>query len=184
MTAALAWINDLVQWLGRWIPRLVLIHATHRGVKFGPRGRTTAVGPGLVCYWPITHDLLQVPVTMQSIHLCGQMLPCQEPGAVIPRVMICSLHVQFSIADPVTAATTVLYFPALVMNRVQAVAVRHWGTYAGDLGAWQGQIQREASGELAPYGIHINAVDVAGLGQGVVFKKVDDWSYSDTGKRG
>lgn len=126
MTAALSWLNDLVQWLGRWIPRLVLIHPTHRGVRFGPSGRAVEVGPGLVVFWPITHDLVQVPVTTQSIQLCGQILPLHDDGSVLPRVAVCTLNLQFAIIDPVKAAVKVLHWPALVSNRAQAIAVERW----------------------------------------------------------
>ncbi len=188
MSAALAWLNDLIQWLGRWIPRLVLIHPTHRGVKFGPRGRAVQVGPGLVVYWPITHDLLQVPVTTQSIQLCGQILPMPDAGAIVPRVAVCTLNVQFAIIDAVKAATKVLHFQALVSNRAHALAAEYWdssGFVARDPHAWIRKAEADLREEMADYGIVLLSLDSTGVGIGVVLKNVSDWSYADTvdGKR-
>lgn len=195
MNAALSWLNDLIQWLGRWIPRLVLIHPTHRGVKFGPRGRTTQVGPGLVVYWPITHDLLQVPVTTQSIQLCGQILQLPDSAAIVPRVAVCTLNVQFTITDAVKAATKVLHFQALVSNRAHALAAHHWErrtnrarsvrARAGRESTWVRDAEADLRAEMIDYGIHLLSLDSTGIGIGVVLKNVSDWSYADSsnGKR-
>lgn len=183
MTTALVWLNDLIQWFGRWVPRVVLIHATHKGVRFGPRGGAVAVGPGLVFYWPMTHDLVQVPITMQSLQLNGQTLHVDYEG-VVPRVAVCTLNVQFSISDAVKAATRVLHFPALVQNRAQSIAVMHWkGQMVG--GAWIEAAKEQLGRELGAFGIHVHALDIAGIGIGVVMKSVADWSYADSvnGKR-
>src|SRR3954469_15643041 len=126
MGTALAWLNDLIQWLGRWIPRLVLVHPTHRGVRFGPRGGAVEVGPGLTFYWPMTHDLVQVAVTTQSIQLCGQILPIGDDTGLLPRVALLTLNLQFRIVNVVEAATEILNFHALVSNRAQALATKHW----------------------------------------------------------
>ena len=186
MTAALAWLNDLVQWIGRWIPRLVLIHTTHRGVRFGPRGGAHLVGPGLVLFWPITHDLLQVPVTTQSIQLCGQILPAGEHDGFVPRVVVCTLNIQFSLSDPVKASTRVLSFHALVANRAQSLAAKHWpGSYARDDRAWVTNAQEQLTTEMQEYGIAVHSLELASIGLGVTLKNVSDWSYADreAGKR-
>lgn len=186
MTAsALAWLNDLMNWLGRWIPRLVLIHPTHRGVRFGPRGAAKSVGPGVVLYWPITHDLIQVPITTQSVQLGGQILPDSgNTDAVLPRVFVCVLNVQFSIDDAVKAATRILNFHAIVANRAQSLAVQHWRPTETE---WIATAERELQAEMLEYGIAILGLDIAGMGSGVVVKQVQSYDYgisdSVNGKR-
>jgi hypothetical protein len=183
MTNALAWLNDLVQWLGRWIPRIVLIHPTHKGVRFGPKGGALAVGPGLVFYWPITHDLIQVPITTQSIQLNGQCLNI-DSNATVPKVALCTLNVQFSITDAVKASTRVLHFPALIMNRAQSIAAVHWKGDTADK-KWIAAAAEQLEQEMVKYGIQIHALDIAGIGIGVALKNISDWSYADSsnGKR-
>jgi hypothetical protein len=184
MTAALSWVNDLVQWLGRWVPRLVLVEPTHRGVRFGPRGSAREVGPGLVVYWPITHVLLQVPVTTQSIQLSTQVLPCVADAGVIPRVMLCSAALQFRVASAVAASTRALSLHALVDNRAQAAIARHVGNEA-DRPAWAAAVLFDLRLELEPFGVVVERLDFTQNGIGVALKNVSDWNYADrqTGTR-
>jgi len=183
---ALAWLNDLVQWFGRLVPRIVLVHPTHRGVRFGPRGSARCVGPGLVTYWPITHHLIEVPVTLQSVQLCAIQLPIRDESQhFLPRVAVCTLNVQFLIADPVTAATHILNFHALVGNRAQASVAAQW---PGELPAdatWILRAGDRLAQELRAFGITLATIDIAGLGLGVAVKNIGDWSYADqvNGKR-
>jgi len=130
------------------------------------------------------HELIQVAVTLQSIQLCGTPLPLDDNGAILPRVAIATLNIQFRIRDAVAAATRVLHFHALVANRAQALAVRHWprNAHSGD---WLGAAYVELRDELAGTGIDVIALDLAGLGIGVALKNINDWSYADdvTGAR-
>lgn len=178
MTAALTWLNDLVQWLGRWIPRLVLIEPTHRGVLFGPRGSARAVGPGLVVYWPITHALFQLAVTTQSLQLTGQILPIpQVAGELLPRVMVCGVSVQFKVDDPVAAATRALHMHALIQNRVQAAIAAHYEV--GPDRGWMELAEQEVAGILRPFGIVLERLDLAQHGAGMALKNLADWAYAD-----
>lgn len=185
MTPALTWINDLVQWLGRWVPRMVLIEPTHRGVKFGPRGSATPAGPGLVVYWPITHVLVEVPVTTQSIQLSTQLLPfAHAEEAIIPRVSLCAAAIQYRVSDPVVATTNVLKLHALVDNRASAAIARrhHPGI---DPIEWARLVVEELRAELLPFGVVVERLDFTQNGTGVALKNVADWNYTDNvdGKR-
>jgi regulator of protease activity HflC (stomatin/prohibitin superfamily) len=177
----LSFINDLAQWLGRWIPRLVLIEPTHRGVLFGPRGSARLTGPGLVCYWPITHALELVPVTTRSVQLNAQVLPLERltvPG-IVPHIMLCGVAVQFRVEDAVLAATKALHINALVDNRVQASVARH-RAHSGNLEAWANAVVSDLRLELAPFGIVVERLDFTQHGTGVALKNVSDWNYSDS----
>ena len=83
------WLNQLMEWFGKWIPRLVLIDATHVGVKFGLRGSVSTMLPGLYCYWPITTNVRQVSTRCRTIELATQL----HGGEVV------SLVIAFRIAD-------------------------------------------------------------------------------------
>ena len=183
MTSALTWLNDLMQWLGRWIPRLVLIHPTHRGVRFGLKGSAVKVGPGLVLYWPITHEVVQVPITTQSMQLPGFILHMDSTG-LIPKVVICVLNIQFSITNAVKAATRILHFHALIQNRGQAIASLHWKNDMRDR-EWVSTARIQFEQEMLEYGIRIVSMDIAGLGIGIVTKSVQDYGYNENtnGKR-
>jgi regulator of protease activity HflC (stomatin/prohibitin superfamily) len=183
---ALTWLNDLVQWLGRWVPRLVLVEPTHRGVLFGPKGSARECGPGLVLYWPITHALTLVAVTTQSVQINAQALPLKnDDGGLIPRVLLCAAAVQFRVDDPVAFATKALHAHALVDNRTQAAIARHRDEYGDDRLKWIGAARLDLVEELAPFGFVIERLDITQSGTGMALKNVSDWSYSDSagGKR-
>ena len=71
---AFAWLNNLMEWFARWVPRLALVRATHVGVLFGRGGRVTELPPGLWWYWPITSELQQVATTERTIITCAQLV--------------------------------------------------------------------------------------------------------------
>lgn len=179
MTGALSFLNDLAQWLGRWIPRLVLIEPTHLGVLFGPKGSARQVGPGLVYYWPITHALILVPVTTQSVQLSTQILPVSSDEGLLPRVLICAVAVQFRTEDAVTAATKALHAHALIDNRASAAVARHLGK-RGDLLAWSAAVVTDLRDELKTFGIVVDRLDFTQHGTGVALKNLSDWNYSDS----
>ncbi len=186
MTNALSWLNDLAQWLGRWVPRLVLVEPTHRGVRFGPRGTAIEVGPGLVIYWPITQALVLIPVTTQSTQLNAQIHPCDEDGTerIVPKVMLCAVAIQFRVHDAVKSAMRALHTFALVDNRAQAAVARHIGR-GRDLAAWAAAAMNDLQTELEPFGVTVERLDFTQHGTGVALKNVSDWSYSEqtNGKR-
>jgi regulator of protease activity HflC (stomatin/prohibitin superfamily) len=173
---ALAWLNDLVQWFGRWVPRLTLIEPTHRGVLFGPRGGARAVGPGLVLYWPISHALVLVPVTTQSLQLCSQVLPGGGVERWMPCVTVCAAAIQIRVNDPVLAATRALNLHALIDNRASA-AIARWRME--DRGVWAERVRDDMKKELAEYGVVLERFDFTQFGEGVALKNISDWSYDD-----
>lgn len=180
MTGALSFLNDLAQWLGRWVPRLVLVEPTHRGVLFGPRGAARVAGPGLVCYWPITHTLVLVPTTTRSVQLSSQVLPMEGALAgIVPHVLLCAAAVQFRVDDAVLAATTALHVHALVDNRAQAAIARHLAQ-RGDLQVWAAAVVADLRDELHPFGVVVERLDFTHHGTGVALKNVSDWNYSDS----
>lgn len=183
MSGALTWLNDLAQWLGRWFPRLTLVHPTHQGVRFGLRGVTKSVGPGLVLYWPIIHDLIHIPITTISYQTCAQTLWLESVGPV-PHIAVVGTAVQFRVIDPIKAAVNALNFHAIVDNRVQAAISRHWSGQLADR-SWCAAARSEAAAALIEYGIDLQHLDVTNLGRGCALKNISDWSYSDSadGKR-
>jgi hypothetical protein len=178
VTGALSFLNDLAQWLGRWVPRLVLIQPTHRGVLFGPRGGARELSPGLRIYWPITHVLVLVPVTVQSVVLSSQVLPVKDAGEIIPRVLLCAQAVQFRVTDPVRCATKSLHTFSLIDNRASAAVARHL-SLRDDLDAWSDAVVADLKVELKPFGVVIERLDFTQIGQGVAMKNVADWNWSD-----
>jgi hypothetical protein len=183
MMNAFSFLNDLAVWLGRWIPRLVLIEPTHRGVLFGPRGGARELQPGLRVYWPITHVLVLVPVTTQSVMLSTQILPIAEQGDIIPRVLLCAQAVQFRVVNAVLVATKALHTFGLVDNRTSAAVARHLHL-RGNLSDWSEAVLADLAAELNPFGVVVERLDFTQHGTGVALKNVADWNFTDNAAGG
>lgn len=178
-TNALSWLNDLAQWLGRWVPRAVLVPPSHRGVRFGWRGDAVVKGPGLVIYWPILSELIQLPITTISIHSSGQILPVENTGQeFVPRINVISIAIQYRIFDVVKTAIKILNPHALVDNRVQAAVARNWNKATRTLD--MDQVTVEMSEALEPYGIVLERIDRVSQGDGVAVKYLQDYNYTDS----
>lgn len=82
MDAALGWIGDLIRAIAQFIPRLQLVRATDRCIKFtGPR--TKEVGPGLHWWWPLVTELEIHPVVRQVKSLPEQKLQTKDGVTVM-----------------------------------------------------------------------------------------------------
>jgi regulator of protease activity HflC (stomatin/prohibitin superfamily) len=74
MEGALAWISNIVEWIGQFIPQRRLIASTHAGVKWrnslrGGRQAVIKLSPGMHWFWPFTTDLTTYPTARQTIKL-------------------------------------------------------------------------------------------------------------------
>jgi len=82
MDAALGWIGDLIRYLALLVPRLQLVRATERGVKF-VRDHTVEIGPGLHVWWPVTTEIDIYPVVRQVMGLENQMIITKDGKTVV-----------------------------------------------------------------------------------------------------
>ena len=83
MDTAFAWIGYLMDWLGKWIPRLLIIRQTHAGVKFVCGRKVVEMKPGLHIYWPITTEVEVMPVARQTHNLLTQILMTKDKQSVV-----------------------------------------------------------------------------------------------------
>ena len=121
MSTTFQWLNELMQWLGRWVPRLTLIRVTHRGVRFGLGGRVAEVPPGLCWYWPITSELEMVCVAERSSQIAAQLIGHR----------IAAVAVVWQVANAVVALTTYRNVAARLDDSAQTALVRCGGDLAG-----------------------------------------------------
>ena len=187
----LSWLNDLMQGLGRFVPRVVVVAPTHRGVRFGPRGSSMLYQPGLAFYWPIIHEFVLVPWTTQSIQFCARSLSVDgvESDRWIPRVAFVGLAMQYRVHDAILAATRTLNIHALADNRALAAVGRAWMNAAPearlDPNTWLPSARDEVISDLDVFGVIVDRLDVTSIGIGIAVKIIGDWNYSDRddGKR-
>lgn len=88
MESALGWIAQIVQWIGQFIPRWVIIHTTHGGVKFVYGHRVIPLAAGFHFYWPLTTDIVVYPVARQAVDLRSQTLTTADGRTIVAGGLI------------------------------------------------------------------------------------------------
>jgi len=165
MTSGLAWLNELMVWLGRWFPRLVLIKATHLGVRFGRHGDIRTLGPGLFCYWPITTEVELVSIRERTTEIAG--LLCGRE--------IVALALQYTIRDPAEALRSLNDVFAMLDDRAQAAIAAAYQPTVPNAGL-EAVVVAQLAKEFASKGIDIHAVTVLQRGRVIPVKNLNDWA--------
>ena len=74
MENAFAWLRDIAEWLGRFVPRWVILDTTEGAIKY-KGGRTPVVcGPGVHFYWPARSTFVPYPIARQTDRLETQTM--------------------------------------------------------------------------------------------------------------
>jgi regulator of protease activity HflC (stomatin/prohibitin superfamily) len=83
MESALAWLGQLIEWVGKLIPRLFIVKATHGGVRFKHGKNVTELVPGVHVYWPIVTEIELWPVKRQTHSTPTQSLLTKDQKQVV-----------------------------------------------------------------------------------------------------
>jgi regulator of protease activity HflC (stomatin/prohibitin superfamily) len=113
--SALSWISEIINWFGRFIPRLVIVRSTHAGVRFRHGYDPIAIEPGIRCYWPLVTEVEIVPVARQTHNLPTQALLTSDKkrvvvsGVVVYKVrdIVACVARNWDIADTINDITLV-----------------------------------------------------------------------------
>ena len=171
MTSGLAWLNDLMLWLGRWFPRLILIKATHEGVQFGRAGAVRTLLPGLYCYWPITSTVEVVSTRLRTLEISAQLIGEEVISIAIgyaitnPSLALCSLNDVFSqLDDRSQALLTANYLPDKTNTEIENL------------------VRAALHGEFEHLGVSVYTVGVIQRGRVIPLKNIGDWAQHAVAK--
>lgn len=92
---AFDFLNDIVQWFGKWVPRWDLLQPDEGGIKFRPRtrgiwprrrlhktGNIIVLEPGeIYWYWPVTSYVVTIDTKRQTLAI-GQRLTTKDGVSV------------------------------------------------------------------------------------------------------
>jgi regulator of protease activity HflC (stomatin/prohibitin superfamily) len=88
----LGWVSDLFETFGNLFPRLLHVQQTHRGVKFAG-AKAKELAPGLHWWWPLTTEVVEIPVARQTVNLPIQGLVTSDGKQVaISGVVVYSIR--------------------------------------------------------------------------------------------
>ena len=83
MDAAFAWLGQIAEWLGSFIPRIKIVRSTHGGVRFRNGKDAIEIKPGVIIYWPIVTEVDIIPVARQTHNLPSQSLLTKDGKTVV-----------------------------------------------------------------------------------------------------
>lgn len=98
MESALGWLQSIFDTLLKLFPRLLIVRATHGGVKFVRGSKVVELKPGLHLYWPIVTEIETYCTVRQVIDLPTYTLTSKDGQS-----LIVSGVVVYEIIDIVTA---------------------------------------------------------------------------------
>jgi len=88
MTSAFAWIGQLAEWIGQWIPQVKHLECTEIGVTVTRGTRVKVLRPGLRLIWPFWTNYYARPANIQTISLPTKSLTTSDGKTVVAGVMV------------------------------------------------------------------------------------------------
>lgn len=163
--SGLAWLNELMLWLGKWFPRLMLVRAGSVAVIFHRGGRIREGLPGLYCYWPITTDLVVVSTRRRTNEIAAQL--CGREA-----VSVC---VEYTLERPINVLMAYNDVFSQLDDRTQA----HLGlAYRPEIASTDlcDQILNGLRGEFETNGLSFHTVSIVTRGRVIPLKNLNDWA--------
>lgn len=78
MDSAFAWLREIAEWLGRFIPKWVVLDTTEGAIKYVGGKRVVACGPGVHFYWPVRTTFQPYPIARQTDRLESQTMESRD----------------------------------------------------------------------------------------------------------
>lgn len=83
-----AWLAELMQFVVSFIPRVLIVEATHGGVAFIRGSNIKPLTPGIYVYWPLWTKVETIPTVRQTVNLPAQALTTLDGQQVVAAGMV------------------------------------------------------------------------------------------------
>lgn len=172
MESALAWIGQLVDWLSRWIPRLVILDTTEGAIKYVWGRNPICCGPGPHVYWPISTKWFEYPTARQGTQLETQTMETSDGRTIIVGGILV-----YSVSDLIALATTT-YSPDQTVRDIALTAVHDvccqmdWEELKNEQrkGTLDTKLKNAAQKQLTDYGVKVVKLMLTNLARARVLK--------------
>lgn len=163
MDKVFGWIGEIFQTLLRFIPWLVIVRATHRGVAFSHGKYIKVWEPGLQWYWPLVTQYVLYTVVRQTQLIQPKVVMTADLQSVLVGALI-TYHVD----DIVAALTTVADLPSDVIERtlpllLGLVSRMTLAEIQADRQGFNDKITEDVRKVLSSYGVSVHAVQLTEL---------------------
>ena len=181
MEGAFTWLSQLIEWLGRLFPRLVILDGTEAAVKWVRGKHPKYCGPGLHWYWPIVTTFSQAATARQADRLQAQTIVTTDDKTIIVSGLIV-----YTIPDLLTLLTTTYHAQTAVAD-ITLTAIHDvccqmsWEELKGEQrrGTLDTKLKNAAQRELKNYGISVIKLMLTDLAPAKVLKLVQSMQHQD-----
>ena len=166
MDAAFAWLGQLAEWLGAFIPRWVILDTTQGAIKYVGGDRPVVCGPGVHFFWPARTTFVIYPTARQTDQLETQTMESSDGVTFVVSGLI-----TYRVIDLAALLTTT--HDAMVAIRDMAQAAVHDVCCAGTWTELQGkqrnrsvlktELKNEAQRQLKDYGVEVIKLQLTSL---------------------
>lgn len=118
MEAAFAWLGQIFEAILMFIPRILIVRATHCGVKWRNGSNVRSMMPGLHVYWPLVTDIEVIVTARQTLAPPKQILTTKDNKRVVVGIVVV-----YKIRDVVQAIGKINWDVDTTINDITQAAV-------------------------------------------------------------
>jgi regulator of protease activity HflC (stomatin/prohibitin superfamily) len=168
----LDWLTDILRWIGKIVPRLIIVPTTHCSVKFVRGKHAKLMTPGLWWVWPVTTSWVNYPTVRQSVNLNTQTLVTKDGQTVaISGIVVYSVDRPLDLlAYSYDADETI---KDVSMAAVKACVVRSTMEDMRNR-RMDGRLTRRIAKDLEPFGVKVIRAQMTDLAPCVAIRMIND----------
>lgn len=181
MDSALAWIGQIAEWVGKLIPRLMILDTTEGAVKYVRGSRPVFCGPGLHWYWPIVTTWSPSATARQADRLQAQTIVTTDDKTIVVAAIIV-----YTVTDLLTLLTTTYHAQTCVaditLTSVHDVCCQmSWEELKAEQrrGTLDTKLKNAAQRQLREYGVNVVKVMLTDLAPARVLKLLQSMSQQE-----
>jgi len=198
MDSAFAWLGQLIDWIGRFVPRFVLLDSTQGAVKFegfflprklriffrgyGGEMRTTFCGPGMHWYWPPTTSFQEYPTAFQTDNLPSQTMETMDDIAITVGGMV-----TYTVPDLTQLLTqthsAIKMVQVLTLTAIHDVCCRMtWEDLKKEQrrGTLDTKLRNAAQKLLTPFGVKVEECSLTDMAKTRVYRLIQSTQQDET----
>lgn len=173
MDGAFAWLSQLIQTFYKFFPHIIIVRATHGGVKWVRGRKVRPLAPGLHFYWPLTTEIEVIVTARQTLAIPDQVLTTKDGIKVAVKTLVV-----YKIPDVVRAIGRVNWDVDTTINDmtqasvVQVVATHTYDEIVRGVAdqSLTKTLTKAVRRELRPFGVYIARCKLVDFADCKVFK--------------
>lgn len=172
MDSALAWVGQVAEWFGKFIPRREVLDTTEGAIKFVRGNEPVYCGPGIWWWWPWSTKWEPFPMVRQTNSVEMQTLESSDGKTFLVNGML-----TYEVNDLIKLMTTV-HMPEVAIVEIATAAMNDvlckltWAKIQEEQqkGTLKTKLKNAAQNELDEYGVKVIRFKVNSLARCRVYK--------------